>query len=155
MRDVIGSVQLPAFKMEILNGEATLIFVENMRPEEVPEHDGVPGFSGWKCDRYTLTVPHDDGLKERVEARLEEWLLEAKKAEWQAEVDRFEATRDDLMAASDWTAATDSSLTPEQKAEWKAYRQTLRDIPETCETFPYNIVWPEMPSKKKKRVYKP
>lgn len=33
------------------------------------------------------------------------------------------------LKASDWTQVTDSPLSDEKKAEWAAYRQTLRDIP--------------------------
>jgi hypothetical protein len=32
-------------------------------------------------------------------------------------------------------------MTDAQKAEWAAYRQALRDLPQT-QTDPFNIVWP-------------
>ncbi|MGE5552816.1 MAG: tail fiber assembly protein [Betaproteobacteria bacterium] len=51
------------------------------------------------------------------------------------------AERDARLAACDWTQLPDVPLTPEQKAAWAAYRQALRDLPETT-TDPFNPVWP-------------
>lgn len=43
---------------------------------------------------------------------------------------RRRAQRDALLAASDWTqTAPDAPLTDEQRKEWAAYRQHLRDHP--------------------------
>jgi hypothetical protein len=36
--------------------------------------------------------------------------------------------RDRRLAASDWTQLPDSPLSDEQRAEWAAYRQALRDL---------------------------
>ena len=38
------------------------------------------------------------------------------------------AKRDVLLAETDWTQANDSPLSDSKKAEWKTYRQTLRDL---------------------------
>jgi len=38
-------------------------------------------------------------------------------------------TRNDLLAASDWTQANDSPLTDEAKASWVTYRTALRNLP--------------------------
>ena len=35
-------------------------------------------------------------------------------------------TRNDLLAASDWTQANDSPLTDEAKTSWASYRSSLR-----------------------------
>lgn len=51
--------------------------------------------------------------------------------------------RGQLLAASDWTQMPDSPLSPEKKQEWAAYRQALRDFPETCDLE--NPVWPAPP----------
>lgn len=37
------------------------------------------------------------------------------------------------LQISDWTQQADSSLSDSKKAEWAAYRQTLRDLPNTLE----------------------
>lgn len=50
--------------------------------------------------------------------------------------------RDGLLAACDWTMVADA---PTDKAAWGAYRQALRDLPET-QPDPLNIVWPVPPA---------
>ena len=45
------------------------------------------------------------------------------------------------LAATDWRASSDLTLSD----EWKAYRQALRDIPST-QSDPDNITWPTEPS---------
>jgi hypothetical protein len=72
----------------------------------------------------------------------ERWALvdltaEETEAQWVA----VRAERDSKLAASDWTQLDDTPLTNAQKAEWAAYRQALRDLPQT-QTDPFNIVWP-------------
>lgn len=63
---------------------------------------------------------------------------------WEA----FRHTRNILLSESDWTQSVDSPLTDEQKAEWVTYRQTLRDLPGTLETFDEitGIEWPDKPA---------
>lgn len=54
------------------------------------------------------------------------------------------AKRNALLASSDWTQLPDVPLSTEQKSDWAAYRQQLRDI--TSQTgFPDNIAWPIEP----------
>lgn len=53
--------------------------------------------------------------------------------------------RNQLLAASDWTQFRDSPLSQEKQDEWVAYRQTLRDLPNTV-TDPTNVTWPTSPS---------
>ena len=50
---------------------------------------------------------------------------------------------------SDWTQANDSPLTDEKKAEWRVYRQALRDITGNLPADlddPDDISWPAEPS---------
>ena len=53
--------------------------------------------------------------------------------------------RDQLIAETDYTQVADSPLSPEKKAEFTAYRQALRDIPQTY-SDPDAVVWPEKPT---------
>lgn len=53
--------------------------------------------------------------------------------------------RDRLIRDTDWTQMTDAPLTPEKKAEFLAYRQALRDIPQTYSN-PDDVVWPTKPT---------
>ncbi|SLK09531.1 tail fiber assembly protein [Novosphingobium mathurense] len=58
---------------------------------------------------------------------------------------RLRAERDRLLAASDFTQLPDSPLTDELRANWAAYRQALRDLPETV-TDPAAVEWPVAPA---------
>ena len=49
--------------------------------------------------------------------------------------------RNDLLAATDWTANSDVTMT----AEMTAYRQALRDITSQA-GFPTSVTWPQEPS---------
>ena len=53
-------------------------------------------------------------------------------------------SRNELLAASDWTQANDSPLTDEAKTSWATYRQALRDLPSSSD-WP-NVTFPEEPS---------
>lgn len=57
------------------------------------------------------------------------------------------AARNGLLAECDWIMLPDvwESLSPDTKALWTAYRQTLRDLPETVED-PFDPVWPVKPA---------
>lgn len=55
------------------------------------------------------------------------------------------ATRDALLAASDYTQATDYPSTYAMRTAWAEYRQQLRDV--TKQTgFPADVVWPLPPT---------
>lgn len=56
--------------------------------------------------------------------------------------DTIRAKRDQLIRDSDWTMVPDSSV---DQAQWSAYRQILRDLPQTY-TNPEDVVWPTEPS---------
>jgi hypothetical protein len=53
------------------------------------------------------------------------------------------AQRNMKLLESDFTQLPDAPLTVEQKAAWCAYREALRDFPETCD--PVTPVWPVEP----------
>lgn len=52
--------------------------------------------------------------------------------------------RNGLLADSDWTQAADCELSDALKAEWVAYRQALRRVPEQA-GFPHEVNWPTEP----------
>ena len=54
--------------------------------------------------------------------------------------DEARALRDELLAATDWTANSDVTMT----ADMTAYRQALRDIPAQAD-FPNTVTWPVAP----------
>lgn len=50
-----------------------------------------------------------------------------------------------LLTQTDWTQMPDAPLIDEKKAEFTAYRQVLRDIPQTYDN-PDDVVWPQKPT---------
>ena len=58
--------------------------------------------------------------------------------------DDIRATRDGILQSTDWTMTTGSTV---DQAQWAAYRQNLRDIPQTYkDKTPDDVVWPTQPS---------
>jgi len=53
--------------------------------------------------------------------------------------------RNKLLTDSDWISIPDAKPTGQTLQNWKTYRQTLRDIPQTYATVDL-IVWPTIPS---------
>lgn len=53
--------------------------------------------------------------------------------------------RDSLITETDWTQVQDCQLSDDKKAEFLAYRQELRDIPQAYGD-PDDVVWPEKPT---------
>lgn len=56
--------------------------------------------------------------------------------------------RNERLIKSDWTQFSDSPLSDSKKTEWSAYRQALRDIPQTYSdaTSLADIIWPTKPT---------
>jgi len=60
---------------------------------------------------------------------------------------RIRKKRDALLQWCDWTQVNDSPLSDEKKAEWRTYRQALRDLPNdySAATDKSEVVWPTKP----------
>jgi len=61
------------------------------------------------------------------------------------EMAAIRSRRNQLLRESDFTQLPDYPATDTQRAEVKAYRQALRDIPEEIDD-PSRLVWPVMPA---------
>ena len=60
--------------------------------------------------------------------------------------DKVRSKRDRLIKDSDWTMTTGATV---DQAQWSAYREKLRDIPQTYkDKATSEIVWPTTPSTK-------
>tara|TARA_R100000234_G_scaffold4008_1_gene3182 strand:- start:55 stop:441 length:387 start_codon:yes stop_codon:yes gene_type:complete len=58
--------------------------------------------------------------------------------------DDIRATRDGILQNTDWTMTTGATV---DQAQWAAYRQVIRDIPQTYkDKTPDDVVWPTQPS---------
>ena len=52
--------------------------------------------------------------------------------------------RDGILQSTDWTMTTGATV---DQAQWAAYRQNLRDLPQTYkDKTPDDVVWPTQPS---------
>ena len=58
--------------------------------------------------------------------------------------DNIRSTRDKILRDTDWTMTTGATV---DQAQWAAYRQNIRDIPQTYkDKTPDDVVWPTQPS---------
>ena len=58
--------------------------------------------------------------------------------------DDIRATRDKILRDTDWTMTTGATV---DQAQWAAYRQNLRDLPQTYkDKTSDDVVWPTQPS---------
>jgi len=76
-----------------------------------------------------------------------EWVAEGNTAEAAEDTltwDDIRATRDQILRDTDWTMTTGASV---DQAQWAAYRQVIRDIPQTYkDKTPDDVIWPTQPS---------
>ena len=61
------------------------------------------------------------------------------------------ADRNAKLGATDWTQLGDASLGDHTAADWRVYRQGLKDIPQTY-TRVSEVVWPETPPEEAARI---
>ena len=58
--------------------------------------------------------------------------------------DNIRSLRNDILRDTDWTMTTGATV---DQAQWAAYRQNLRDLPQTYkDKTPDDVVWPTQPS---------
>ena len=58
--------------------------------------------------------------------------------------DDIRVTRDQILRDTDWTMTSGATV---DQAQWAAYRQNIRDIPQTYkDKTPDDVVWPTQPS---------
>lgn len=118
-----------------LGGEVEGVTYAFVHPIDVPQATGtqspVKGAPTLDGDRWVETWALVEDEPETVAAK-----AEAKWADIRTE-------RNGRLAECDWTQLADAPLTTEQRAEWKTYRQALRDL--TRSPDPFGIKWPEAP----------
>ena len=107
-----------------------------------------------KCPVETSIIRKEDGAcipidkENRDYQEYIEWVAEGNTAEavdgltW----NDIRSQRDDILRQTDWTMTTGATV---DQAQWAAYRQVIRDIPQTYkDKTPDDVVWPTQPSTK-------
>lgn len=136
------------YEIEVVDKTAVLHFYENIVEVDEPDTEDGQGRKEWEFDKYTIARPYDSGLVARVTRDIPGWLAMAKREEFDRLDSEIKAVRAKLFAEVDWTALSDAPLSPEKSAEYRAYRQALRDVDKKhVPTYPYGITWPEKPAK--------
>lgn len=117
------------------------------------------GTTKWECNMpdydpetsqpFTTKEEVELTLKEKLQSNPNYWEKYRTAAEWKTfntpfEEEEVRRQRDDLLNKYEWTVAS-PDLTDDKKAEWKTYRQALRDLPAQS-GFPWDITWPTKPS---------
>ena len=105
------------------------------------QRDGVEQISGNWYTKYILGPVFTDSTIDGVTttaAEQEAAYKATKDAEQSASV---RTSRNDKLAACDWTQLADSTA---DKPTWATYRQSLRDVT-AQDGFPWNVTWPEAP----------
>lgn len=85
-----------------------------------------------------VASPADVAFGESIVDSIPQELLDRSK-----EID-FRNRRNGILRGSDWTQVGDSKVTGQEKAAWQAYRQALRDLPQSP-GWP-NVQWPTPPA---------
>ena len=82
----------------------------------------------------------DDNINKPTKAQIDSWRADAEEAyKW----DDVRAERDKKLASSDYVMMADYPM--EDKSDWEAYRQELRDLPASNDN-PDLIVFPDKPN---------
>ena len=96
-------------------------------------------------DKGVLMIPLDQDNTDYQEYL--EWVAEGNTAEAADDTltwDDIRSTRDQILRDTDWTMTTGATV---DQAQWAAYRQNIRDIPQTYkDKTPDDVVWPTQPS---------
>jgi len=114
-------------------------------PYEISVRDGVEQINGQWFTKYVVgptftdTTDSDGNVTSAAD----------NEAAYRAGIDASAAetvrsARNSRLAESDWTQLADQPFSAEDQAAWAAYRQALRDLPESA-GFPHDVTWPEAP----------
>tara|TARA_B100001250_G_scaffold305825_2_gene267749 strand:+ start:3161 stop:3628 length:468 start_codon:yes stop_codon:yes gene_type:complete len=120
------------------------------------------GTTKWECNMpdydpetklpFTSKEEVEPTLKEKLLSNPNYWAQYRTAAEWKTintpdEVIEVRRKRDELLNKYEWTVNS-PDLTDSKKAEWKTYRQALRDLPDQS-GFPWEadgLTWPTKPT---------
>ena len=75
----------------------------------------------------------------------EEAELDAQREAADLDMNHVRGQRDGQLRGTDWTQLGDASLGDHTAEDWQAYRQDLRDVPQTYDRVS-EVVWPTPPA---------
>ena len=78
-------------------------------------------------------------IKEEIDKQFDKTILNLEETSWTV----IRKKRDYILWTTDWTMIPGCTV---DQAAWAAYRQALRDIPQTYEEYA-KVKWPTQPSK--------
>ena len=81
-----------------------------------------------------------EAIKEEVDKQFDKTILNLEETSWAI----IRKKRDFLLRTTDWTMTVGCSV---DQSAWAAYRQSLRDVPQTFTEYT-NVTWPTQPSTK-------
>ena len=101
-------------------------------------------------DDYWLSETHDYKYDPETDSIVEDLNPPGPPVPTQEELDEFDLTalrqeRDVYLGATDWVVTRAAETGEPEPAEWKTYRQALRDITKTYKNQ-NEVVWPTPPS---------
>lgn len=157
------------------NGKVAVYFftnIQEIRKRENDEEEIVQQEQKmYSYDMYVIEVQKQDNLKERIENNYDNWLDFVKQKEYDKFAEEVREKRNKLLEATDKEMCIDrlnmripkeitainllngvkdffEGISSIVNGKMARYRQELRDITKQ-EGFPYNVVFPEIPTKDK------
>lgn len=132
--------QRPRFETELLPSGMTLVrlYEDEQAVERAAVGEESTTWHGYQYTTYEMRTLLSAG---GVDAAPDLWAEMVKQADYNAAAAAVRAERDRLIASCDWTVLGDAKTV---KADWRTYRQALRDVPEQA-GFPYDVTWPVRP----------
>jgi len=134
-----GASMPPPYEIEHDGETAIVAFYTNAVQVDAVEDKA----EKWEYDVYILRIRDRAGLSANIESNYEAWLQLARDAEYDVLAREVRGKRDRLLTESDWTQMPDVPLSEPEQDAWRAYRQTLRAVPQQP-GFPYWVVWPNI-----------
>ena len=116
-------------------GQAVRIYIEGNSRERADRQQLAGEVTVEVESRLSFAVVSDDGAAILAGDPPPGWAM-----------DLVRARRTALLAASQWVVGEDSPLSAAHMAEWLAYRQALRDVPQTQPSATMEtVIWPTAP----------
>lgn len=125
-------------------------FPSQWSPELVEELGLDPVFESPTPSTTVYQTAYKDGVEQDAKGRwLWKWSISEMDADAKAAKDAevakgVRATRDRLIAETDWIVIKNLELNQNVPGVWEVYRQNLRDVPAQA-GFPHSVNWPAKP----------